>query len=77
MDCSHNKRVCSLTRTEDGYIREDKCTTCNALSKCVHFRAPKQATRYGRDRYKPTAVINVIEEFTTEDLNEVADVGDY
>lgn len=77
MECSHSKKICGLKRTEDGYIRQDRCSECQETFICGHFKIQKQATRYGRDRYKPAAVINAIEEFTIDAINEIADIGDY
>ncbi len=54
--CQHVLRCC-LKQTDNGYTREDLCTVCKDISPCQHFRMQQQATRYGRDRFKPQAIV--------------------
>lgn len=75
MDCCHSKKSCTLSRSDGDYGRVDVCTECKTQLKCEHFKVQKQVIRYGRDRYKPSAVVNAIDEFT-EAFNEF-DFVDY
>lgn len=62
--CKHEIRCC-LLQTDNGYTREDRCKLCNDKTPCQHFKMQKQSIRYGRDRFKPQAIVDDF------DLNEL------
>ncbi len=70
MDCQHLKTKCTLNRTDDEYCRTDLCISCGTALVCNHFKVQKQPVRYGRDRYKPAAVVSVVDEFVNAELTE-------
>lgn len=70
MECCHSKKTCVLVSADSGYTRKDFCVECKTPIKCEHFKIQKQVIRYGRDRFKPSTVTSVIDEFTPEELSE-------
>jgi hypothetical protein len=63
--CKHIIRCC-LKQTDDGHRREDYCALCDLKAPCQHFKLQKQTIRYGRDRFKPQAIV---EDFELSDLD--------